>query len=279
MVLESDATMQRAPQDNQLMSKHRVLSFKPQLRLEWQGHDGQNEMEQPDQSASLGDSITASTRIRFSAQTGVNPGSARGAQHFDAASSTWQRFSGYAVAGAYTNRQREQKRERKREKREAADGSEAKEPGPAFMNGWPVREYMVSQRDSLQFINLRTLPCLTARERPARRDVGFVRDAICEVPHGETCCFRNLSSVSARCRHPPNILSRRKTAPGTSIASRHSVTESAMFLNGFERQTLERLIRAGLATTEREDLKAGSQYIGRIRITEAGRRALERQAG
>jgi hypothetical protein len=48
------------------MSKHRVLSFKPQLRLEWRGQDGQNETEQPDHSAGLGDSITASTRIRFS---------------------------------------------------------------------------------------------------------------------------------------------------------------------------------------------------------------------
>jgi hypothetical protein len=52
------------------------------------------------------------------------------------------------------------------------------------------------------------------------------------------------------------------------------VSESAMFLNGFERQMLLRLIRAGLATTEREDLKAGPS-IGRVRITEAGRRALE----
>jgi hypothetical protein len=52
------------------------------------------------------------------------------------------------------------------------------------------------------------------------------------------------------------------------------VTESAMFLNGFERQTLVRLIRAGLVTTERE-IKAGGQTVGRIRITEAGRRALE----
>jgi hypothetical protein len=34
MVLEPNATMQRAPPDNQLMSKHRVLSFKPQLSLE-----------------------------------------------------------------------------------------------------------------------------------------------------------------------------------------------------------------------------------------------------
>src|ERR1700682_686180 len=33
------------------------------------GQDGQNETEQPDHSASLGDSITSSTRIRFSVHT------------------------------------------------------------------------------------------------------------------------------------------------------------------------------------------------------------------
>jgi len=37
MVRQPDATRQPAPQDDQLMSKHRVLSFKPQLRLEWRG--------------------------------------------------------------------------------------------------------------------------------------------------------------------------------------------------------------------------------------------------
>jgi hypothetical protein len=69
MVREPDATRQPTPHDIQLMSKHRVLSFKPQLRLEWRGQDGQNETEQPDHSASLGDSITASTQIRFSVHT------------------------------------------------------------------------------------------------------------------------------------------------------------------------------------------------------------------
>src|ERR1700676_4477764 len=69
MVREPDATMQPTLQDNQLMSKHRVLSFKPQLRLEWRGQDGQSETEQPDHSASLGDSITLSTQIRFSVHT------------------------------------------------------------------------------------------------------------------------------------------------------------------------------------------------------------------
>jgi hypothetical protein len=71
MVREPDATMQPAPQDNQLMSEHRVLGFKPQLRLEWRGQDGQNETEQPDHSASLGDSITSSTQMRFSVHTGI----------------------------------------------------------------------------------------------------------------------------------------------------------------------------------------------------------------
>jgi hypothetical protein len=70
MVRQPDATMQPTPQDDQLMSKHRVLGFEPQLRLEWRGQDGQNETEQPDHSANLGDSITASTRIRFSVHTG-----------------------------------------------------------------------------------------------------------------------------------------------------------------------------------------------------------------
>src|SRR3984893_12164142 len=69
MVREPHATVQPTLQDNQLMSKHRVLSFKPQLRLEWRGQDGQSETEQPDHSASLGDSITLSTQIRFSVHT------------------------------------------------------------------------------------------------------------------------------------------------------------------------------------------------------------------
>src|ERR1700730_4922239 len=71
MVREPDATRPPTPHDNQLMSKHRVLSLKSQLRLEWQGQDGQSETEQPDHFASLGDSITSSTRIRFSVHTTI----------------------------------------------------------------------------------------------------------------------------------------------------------------------------------------------------------------
>jgi hypothetical protein len=51
-------------------------------------------------------------------------------------------------------------------------------------------------------------------------------------------------------------------------------TEAAMFVNGFQRRMLAGLIRAGLATTRR-DIEAGGQTVGRIRITEAGRRPLE----
>jgi hypothetical protein len=59
-IREPNATTPPAPQDNQLMSQHRVLGFKPQLRLEWRGQDGQSEAEQPDHPASLGDSNAAS---------------------------------------------------------------------------------------------------------------------------------------------------------------------------------------------------------------------------
>src|SRR5260370_7776327 len=63
IVRKPDATMEPAPQDIQLMSKHRVLSFKPQLRPERRGQHGQNETEQPDHSTSLADSIPPSIRI------------------------------------------------------------------------------------------------------------------------------------------------------------------------------------------------------------------------
>src|SRR5260221_7466991 len=51
------------------MSKHRVLSFKPQLRPERRGQHGQNETEQPDHSTSLSDSIAPSIQIGFSVHT------------------------------------------------------------------------------------------------------------------------------------------------------------------------------------------------------------------
>jgi hypothetical protein len=52
-------------------------------------------------------------------------------------------------------------------------------------------------------------------------------------------------------------------------------TDTTMFANGIARKTLASLIRAGLATTQHE-IRDGGQTVGRVRLTEAGRRALER---
>jgi hypothetical protein len=76
-VCESNTATQLAPQNNQLMSKRRILSFKPQLRLEWRGQDGKSETEQPDHFASLGDFITSSTRISFRYTQPTEPGPRR----------------------------------------------------------------------------------------------------------------------------------------------------------------------------------------------------------
>jgi hypothetical protein len=39
--------MQPAPQDIQLMTKHRVLSLKPQLRLEWRDQEAKTKRSSP----------------------------------------------------------------------------------------------------------------------------------------------------------------------------------------------------------------------------------------
>jgi hypothetical protein len=58
-------------------------------------------------------------------------------------------------------------------------------------------------------------------------------------------------------------------------SSTFGVSKAVMVANGFKGRMLSGLISAGLATTQRENTKAGSQSVGRVRITEAGRRALE----
>jgi hypothetical protein len=50
-------------------------------------------------------------------------------------------------------------------------------------------------------------------------------------------------------------------------------TEAIMHVHGFTRQMLAKLVRAGLATAQSETGKAIA--VGRIRITDAGRRWLE----
>ncbi len=52
--------------------------------------------------------------------------------------------------------------------------------------------------------------------------------------------------------------------------------EAIMLINGFTRRTLADLVRAGFATAQRETVKADRQQLGHIRITEAGRRVIDR---
>jgi hypothetical protein len=102
VVRQPDATVQFTPQDNQLTSKHRVLGFKPQLRLEWRGEVGQSETEQSDHFASLGDSITSSTRLGFSVQTG-GPDSSP-CEHYQP-ESLGMAFRGIKLAELFLNRE------------------------------------------------------------------------------------------------------------------------------------------------------------------------------
>jgi hypothetical protein len=48
-----------------------------------------------------------------------------------------------------------------------------------------------------------------------------------------------------------------------------------MLTNGFTRGTLAGLVRAGLAMAHSEIVKTDRRLVGRIRITEAGRRVIE----
>ena len=82
------------------------------------------------------------------------------------------------------------------------------------------------------------------------------------------------NSVPQKMAAPPRSGAEQLRALQFLAGTPFGATEAAMSINGFKRQTLVRLIRAGLVTTERENLKAGLS-IGRVRITEAGRQALK----
>jgi hypothetical protein len=62
-------------------------------------------------------------------------------------------------------------------------------------------------------------------------------------------------------------------------SSPFGISKATMFAQNFNRRMLASLIRAGLVTAQRQNIKSGSQSfgrsLGRVRITEAGRRALE----
>jgi hypothetical protein len=60
-------------------------------------------------------------------------------------------------------------------------------------------------------------------------------------------------------------------------SSQSGITETLLFAHGVTCHMLGRLLRSGLATIQREVIESGDQTIeiGRITITDAGRRALE----
>jgi hypothetical protein len=63
------------------------------------------------------------------------------------------------------------------------------------------------------------------------------------------------------------------------VSCRDGCTEAIMIAHGFTISQMVELVRAGLATAKAERVVAGRRTIeiARVRITEAGRRALEAQ--
>jgi hypothetical protein len=72
--------------------------------------------------------------------------------------------------------------------------------------------------------------------------------------------------LSPKAHHAPKLLA----------VDQRSLTETLLLTYGFTRRMLADLVRAGLATVQRQTVKAGGTMIDviRIRITEAGRDAL-----
>ena len=59
VVRQPDPALNLTPQYDQLTSETRILCFKPALRLEWRGQDGQDEAEQGEhRPLTLGDSVS-----------------------------------------------------------------------------------------------------------------------------------------------------------------------------------------------------------------------------
>ena len=79
---------------------------------------------------------------------------------------------------------------------------------------------------------------------------------------------------TGRKRSPPAT---RRRALELLAASRDGCTEAIMLAHGFSIDLMVELVRAGLATAKAERVVAAGRtvVVARVRITEAGRRALE----
>jgi hypothetical protein len=85
-----------------------------------------------------------------------------------------------------------------------------------------------------------------------------------------------MSSVPRHARKPLPKPDRRRALE--LLASCHDgCTEAIMLAHGFTIDQMVELVRAGLASASAERMRAGSKAmeIARVRITEAGRRALD----
>lgn len=83
-------------------------------------------------------------------------------------------------------------------------------------------------------------------------------------------------SQPRRRRHGPQP-DRRRALDELLAASRDGCTEAIMLAHGFTVAQMVELVRAGLATATAERVAAGGPMVevARVRITDAGRRALE----
>jgi hypothetical protein len=89
-------------------------------------------------------------------------------------------------------------------------------------------------------------------------------------------CPSSPTARPARSRRPDRLAERRR-ALELLASSRHGANEDLLIRgHGFSRGVLASLVRRGLATAERETMKAGRKTIEvGFRITDAGRRAIE----
>src|SRR6267378_4954014 len=67
------STPHLAPQDDQLMSEHRILRLKPALRLERRGQHGQNKTDERDHRSNLADSRATNPDRVFGTHSGARP--------------------------------------------------------------------------------------------------------------------------------------------------------------------------------------------------------------
>ena len=74
--------------------------------------------------------------------------------------------------------------------------------------------------------------------------------------------------------------SHRRVLKMLARARRHGCDVNALFSRGFEHKTIADLVRTGLATVQLESMRKRGRTVevARVRITDAGRRLLERPA-